>query len=624
MNRQILLVEPNYKNKYPPMGLMKISTYYKRLGDHVTFFKGDLRDLVLNDTYEMLKQQLYAINNEVFWEAYKPQICEFLKRGSTASLEEIPEHKTNPLISDLLRYYRKFFRNKDYFKPEFRKYDRVGITTLFTFYWDITISTINFVKQLCKTPDGVMIGGIMASILPERVEAATGILPHAGTLHTPGELDPGNDMIIDTLPLDYSILEEIDYKYPAANAYFAYMTRGCINHCDFCAVPKLEPEYVEFLPVSQQVRIAETQFGARQNLLLLDNNVLASCKFNEIVDDIKAAGFTTTATYISPNLYEIAVQNLRTGYNDKGYIKSCVRQFRQLIDKLNPDEAQDVYNLLKDNSLLEEHTATKHAILDTYEALRPYFARFYVKRPKSRYVDFNQGIDARLITDENMKKLAEIPIRPVRIAFDHWELHEIYEKAVRIAVENGHTQLSNYMLYNFNDKPIDLYRRLKLNIELCDRLGAQIYSFPMKYHPISDPMYFSNRDYIGKHWNRKFIRTIQAILNSTKGKVGRGKEFFYKAFGANEDEYYKLLYMPEAMIIYRLFFEGVGVTDNWWRDFNALTDEEMELAKPIIESNVFTNTDAFPNNENVRRVLEYYRINRDDAETAMKRNSDIF
>ena len=177
MNRQILLVEPNYKNKYPPMGLMKISTYYKRLGDHVTFFKGDLRDLVLNDTYEMLKRQLYAVNNEVFWEAYKPQICEFLKKGSAASLEEIPEHKTNPLIADLLRYYRKFFRNKDYFKPEFRKYDRVGITTLFTFYWDITISTINFVKQLCKTPDGVMIGGIMASILPERVEAANGHFP---------------------------------------------------------------------------------------------------------------------------------------------------------------------------------------------------------------------------------------------------------------------------------------------------------------------------------------------------------------------------------------------------------------------------------------------------------------
>ncbi len=29
MNRKVLLIEPNYKNKYPPMGLMKIATYYR-------------------------------------------------------------------------------------------------------------------------------------------------------------------------------------------------------------------------------------------------------------------------------------------------------------------------------------------------------------------------------------------------------------------------------------------------------------------------------------------------------------------------------------------------------------------------------------------------------------------
>ena len=45
MNRKVLLVEPNYKNKYPPMGLMKLATYYRQSGDDVRFFKGDLRDL---------------------------------------------------------------------------------------------------------------------------------------------------------------------------------------------------------------------------------------------------------------------------------------------------------------------------------------------------------------------------------------------------------------------------------------------------------------------------------------------------------------------------------------------------------------------------------------------------
>lgn len=616
MNRQILLVEPNYRNKYPPMGLMKLSTYYKNLGDHVTFFKGNLKDLVLNDTYDMLKSQLYANDDSVFWEQYRPQICEYLKKGSVDLLEDVPGYDTNPIIKDLFRYYRQFFYRKDYFKPEFRKYDRVGVTTLFTFYWDITIDTINFVKRLCKTPGGVMVGGVMATILSDRVEAATGIKPHRGTLDIPGQLDPDNDMVIDTLPLDYSILEEIDYQYPASNAYYAYMTRGCVNKCKFCAVPKLEPMYKEFLPVSEQVRTAEARYGAKRDLLLLDNNVLASCRFNDIIEDIKKAGFSAGSTYIAPNQFEIAVQNLRTGQNDRGYIKSCVKQYRKLIDRYGAGKMQEVYDLLKDNHLLEEYTATKSAILATYDELKPYFEQYYSNRPKRRYVDFNQGIDARLITDENMAKLAEIPIRPVRIAFDHWSLRKKYEEAVRTAVRYGHTNLSNYILYNFEDYPIELYRRLRLNVDLCQELGANIYSFPMKYHPIEDPDYFSNRDYIGKKWNRKFIRTIQAILNSTKGKVGRSYDFFCKAFGADEQEFYKLLYMPEEMIIYRFYFEEIGMTDEWWQAFTSLTEEELRIVKPIIEHNDFNNIEEKTDNPNILRVLEYYCITKEETERA--------
>jgi hypothetical protein len=282
---------------------------------------------------------------------------------------------------------------------------------------------------------------------------------------------------------------------------------------------------------------------------------------------------------------------------------------------------QEIYDLLKDNYLLEEHTAKKQAILDTYDTLKPYFEKMYSNHPKKRYVDFNQGIDSRLVTDENMSKLAEIPVKPVRIAFDHWSLHEKYASAVRTAVRNGHTHLSNYILYNFEDKPIELYKRLKLNVDLCEELGASIYSFPMKYHPIEDPLYFSNRDYIGKYWNRKFIRTIQAILNSTKGKVGKGHDFFCKAFGNNEDEFMKLLYMPEAMIIYRLHFENIGMTEKWWNDFQSLSADEQTIIKPIIESNDFKNIKDKTNNPKIRNVLSYYLIKREDAEKEMLSNS---
>ena len=616
-SRNVLLVEPNYKNKYPPMSLMKISTYYKHLGDKVTFFKGNLKELVVDITFEMLKKQLYANNKEIFWEAYKPQLCKFITKGHELDLEKVPEYNTNSNIKNLIQYYRSFFIHKDYFKKEFRQFDVVCVTTLFTFYWDITIDTINFVKDLCKTKSGVKVGGVMASLLPKYVEDATGIKPHVGTLASPGDLDKGNEIIIDTLPLDYSILEEIDYEYPASDAYYAYMTRGCINKCKFCAVPKLEPVYKPFIPVSEAVKEAEATYGAKRNLLLLDNNVLASSHFSDIIDDIKTAGFAAGDTYVTPNYYEIAVRNLKSGINDNGYTRSCVKQYRKLLDRLKDEDKQKVYDLLKDNKLLEFHTAKKDTIISTYNLLKPYFEKLYKNKPKARYVDFNQGIDSRLITDANMEKMAEVPVRPVRIAFDHWELRKKYEEAVRTAVKHGHTHLSNYILYNFEDKPLELYWRLKLNVELCEELGADIYSFPMKYHPIEDPDYFSNRDFIGKHWNRKFIRTIQAVLNSTKGKIGKGYEFFCKAFGKDEEEFYKLLYMPEAMIIYRLYFEKNGLTEKWWNEFLSLSNEEKSIIKPIIEKNEFKNIKGLDVSEKICNVLKYYCITRKDAEEAL-------
>src|SRR5882672_8382423 len=40
--KKILLIEPGYKNKYPPLGLMKIAQYHgpRGKGDNVTFIKG--------------------------------------------------------------------------------------------------------------------------------------------------------------------------------------------------------------------------------------------------------------------------------------------------------------------------------------------------------------------------------------------------------------------------------------------------------------------------------------------------------------------------------------------------------------------------------------------------------
>ena len=193
----------------------------------------------------------------------------------------------------------------------------------------------------------------------------------------------------------------------------------------------------------------------------------------------------------------------------------------------------------------------------------------------------------------------------------------IYEKAVRTAVAHGITNLSNYMLYNFRDKPEHLYYRMKLNVDLCDELGANIYSFPMKYHPINDPDFFMNRDYIGEHWNRKFIRAIQAVLNSTKGKVGKGKHFFEEAFGADEHRFWTILWMPETFIIYRFMFKE-NLAKEWEEKFWSLPTEELEKVKSVVAVNKFKDLDFSKYSKEARDVLQYYMVTRDEAEQMLK------
>ncbi len=606
--RRVLLLEPPYKNKYPPLNLMKLATYYREIcHDNVRFFKGDLREfaaqLLLEEFFE---SDTAPVEINLFAEYETPaenfrqhadNLLEFIKTGKNQIFDNIANLRDTQCEMNL-RYLHSRFKNKNY-----PKFDVICVATLFTFEWKKIIATINFAKKFLATGGKIHVGGVAATLVPAAIQAETGITPHIGLLDSPNDLDATNHALIDTLPLDYSILDEIDYKYPASDAYFGYTTRGCVNRCKFCAVPTLEPVYKNFVSIASQIQSVDSQFGAKKNLLLLDNNVLASDKFNEIIDEIKACGFAKDATFTPPNEYAIAVQNLRAGFNDRAYVKKILRLYDKISKRLPKNDAE-IFNSQRTKIL------TRQDILDFDETAAPLFEK-YLKRGKiARYVDFNQGLDARLLTEEKMARLAEINIRPMRIAFDHIEQRGIYERAIRLAAKYGIRDLSNYILYNFEDTPDDFYRRLKINVELCDELGVSIYSFPMKYHPITDPKYFRNREYIGRHWNRKFIRAVQAILNATQGKVGRGKNFFEAAFGKNLNEFHELLWMPEALIIHRQKYRKVA--QDWRKIFHALSRRDFSEAKNIIAQNKFGDGDILAAKSlPVREVLKFYQITRD-------------
>ena len=608
--RNVLLLEPNYKNKYPPIGLMKLATYHRMLGDNVVFYKGDLKEFLLNEISDELIEKLYTVDNDVKWELHKKTIVEFIKKSNKKLLQElIALSKYELLISNWLLYYKDYYRKKQYINNP--KWDRICITTLFTFNWKITIETIEFSKTIVKQQNQIFIGGVLATVLADDVEKETGIKVHKGLLNNQGDLDD-NPIIIDELPLDYSILDEIDYKYPENNAYYGYMTRGCVRKCSFCAVWKIEPKFNPYISLKDKIKQTKKEFGDQRNLLLLDNNVLASKQFSQIIEEIKESGFVKGAKFINPNYLDIAIRNLKKGKNDKAFISKSFEEIQYLLNKLKGDDQQNLYNLLEERDLLSINTTTKGNLISIYSEIKDLYEKHRNKAPKQRYVDFNQGLDARLLTEEKMRLLSEIPIKPLRIAFDSMEYKEIYIKAIKLAAKYKIRNLSNYLLYNEKDKPEELYQRLEINVLLSEELDINIYSFPMKFHPINGEKHL-NRSYLGENWNRKYIRAIQTILNATKGKIGRGKSFFYKAFGQDLKEFEKILLMPETYILFRYFFEDSGYTDNWWNEFKSFDISEREKILPIIKSNEFVEYKKDNlKKQSVDFIEKHYLISRED------------
>lgn len=598
MDRNILLIEPNYKNKFPPIGLMKLATYFKTLGDNVVFYKGDIKDFILERAIEKCLAKLYQAAPEVNWRSKHDVIKCYIKTRKSQYLEAIgikQDEEYASIVLDWLNQYKDYIWKKYYLREEEKEWDWIGVTTLFTFYFDITVKTINEVKQLLKSDGRIMVGGVLATLQPQELEAATNIIPFVGLLNKPGMIDTDNSLIIDTLPLDYSILEEIDYKYDMANAYYGSMTKGCIRRCAFCAVPKIEPIYQDYIPMSNRIGRVKSKYGEQRDLLLMDNNVLASERFDDIIDDIIKAGFGKGATLLENNQLELAITNLNQGINDRAYLRKAQKEYILFLNSIkDKDLSYKIYSILYDNGLLSLGTSTKENAIQAYPLIADDYERYHKrKRPKQRIVDFNQGVDARLFTEHKAELLSKIAIYPLRIAFDSLSVKDAYLQAIKWSAKYGIKNFSNYLLYNFNDEPDELYDRLEINVKLCQEYDINIYSFPMKYHPLLGEN-SHNRDYIGKHWNRKYIRSVQAILNSTKGSLGRGLSYFYKAFGKNKEEFHLLLDMPDTYIIYRYFFEWLAEkghpfsTHNWEETYKSLSPATKKEFLSIIHGPTFT------------------------------------
>lgn len=324
--------------------------------------------------------------------------------------------------------------------------------------------------------------------------------------------------------------------------------------------------------------------------------------------------------------YSYPVRDAYFGYASRGCIRKCHFCGVPVLEGRQRDAApltslvtavDEIYGPKRDLILMDNNITASPRFREIIAEIRDLgftagakLKRDHERAAAARRVDFNQGVDARILSKDRMymREMASICLSPLRIAFDHMGLRDPYEKSVRFAHEFGLRDLSNYMLFNFHDSPEDLFARMRLNVSLNEELGIRIWSFPMRYQPVDR----TDRNHVGANWTRYQLRSIQTILQATHGIVSGNPEFFVRAFGNTAEEFSEILLMPHDYIFFRDWFEtggGRAVRDEYAVEARRLTSADRAELLELLSSCPPSGIAALPlrsANPALLRILPYY------------------
>lgn len=453
---RVLLVEPDYRHGavsfrkaaesenskkrddeslwYPPIGLLKLATFHKRRGDTVVFVNGCDKSVVKDED---------LFSNEHLW-------------------------------------------------------DRIYITTLFTFDWKNVIETINFYKKAVGgSSHKIFVGGIMASIIPNDIFEETGIQPIIGILDKPGKIGLSGDEEIDSLPPDYDV---VDHRIYAINdTYYAYATRGCTHNCPWCGVPDIEPAYCAYIDIKPMIRDMRRLYGDKSRLKLMDNNVLASPNLEQIISDLVELGYGR-------------------GEKTEGSVPARTRviDFNQGLEAAHINEA---------NITLIEQLHIK--------PLRIAFDRLGYKDLYTNAVNIAQRHGFKEFSNYMLYNEKDTP----RDLYERLMINIKINKSWRD--ENGKAAAAIYS-YPMRFAPIKDDSPEHLN-------RSRDYVAPKPDR---------NIDYLqDARWTKRFTRNIEIIKGASHGAISPTPTLATRAIGETYDEFITNLYMPEELLRYRDKYE---------------------------------------------------------------------
>lgn len=286
-----------------------------------------------------------------------------------------PKYKTNAPPLSLMKistYHKQKRDNVEYIEgivKTDKKYDKIYITSLFS--WDIekVLNTVNYYKY---KSDDITLGGHITTFFPlQELRRKIWIRPvkfHVGLWEE-----------IEGIKPDYTLFPNLDYSIVIA-------TRGCIRKCGFCGVSKLEPNYIDYIPITPQVD------NSKSHIQLWGNNDFASSKFETIINELINLGFYKDAKFNKKQRW--------VDFNQGTDCRLFNKDLAQLISKININPLRFAFDGMQEDGYYQD--AIRLAVKYDIKYFSSYILYNYNDTPEDFYyrcrtvVELNEKLGLRI------------------------------------------------------------------------------------------------------------------------------------------------------------------------------------------------------------------------------------
>jgi len=173
--------------------------------------------------------------------------------------------------------------------------DKILMSCVFTYYSKKVEETIDYYLKMFPNTS-VLVGGVFPSLQPKWFNKHKWNGPFGNRVEIHRYTD---DRIEKLIPKwNVAVDDEDFYKSPSAkvearskyDTIVMYASRGCVNKCGYCAVPKLEGPMNSFPTIKKYLEISKQELPNAKSIVLYDNNFTEHEYFDKIIDELKENG----------------------------------------------------------------------------------------------------------------------------------------------------------------------------------------------------------------------------------------------------------------------------------------------------------------------------------------------